>query len=128
MAEFIVSAGARCARCGWPLAGDQSGGCIEGNCSCRCGEYPVCRCGRTDGKSLSCPPDPRDADLARLRAEVARQAKEIEELREALANIDDEILDAVADEITEFKHSARMGSVRIIAKQIRAARALEPKP
>lgn len=52
---------------------------------------------------------------------IVRAVNERDGLLAALKNIDVEILEAVANEITEFKHSARMGSVRIIAKQIRAA-------
>lgn len=61
----------RCDRCGWPLAGDQAGGCVPGNCSCRCSQYPICGCGRADGKSPAAP-DPRDTTIAALRGEIAR--------------------------------------------------------
>ena len=40
-----IGAGARCARCHWPLTDSIEKGCTAESCSCRCGYYPRCLCG-----------------------------------------------------------------------------------
>ena len=38
----------RCPRCGWAYALDRTLGCVPGDCSCRCGQFPDCACGQKE--------------------------------------------------------------------------------
>lgn len=56
-----------------------------------------------------------NTETAAANAQVAAAAPDL------LDALDPETLEAIADELTEFKHSARAGSLRVIARKQREA-------